>query len=214
MLTGHRFGLFQEDEPRIGVVIGTGPSLTDEQVRIAKHFRTFGVNKAFQFDPDVLVGCNHQFWDYYWPDVEGLRCHKWTTRPELEGKYQGLNYIREEWIDGLSTNKDYIAAHHGSGPQAVNIAYHYGCEIILLIGWDMRHKGDRHYFGEYPKPMQHFTKTLGPDGELTGLIKEMETIHPERYGIKIYNCTPGSALTCFPSRSISEFLTDSIISKG
>ena len=84
-----------------------------------------------------------------------------------EGKLPGLNYIREEWIDGLSTDTDYIAAHHGSGPQAVNIAYHYGCEVILLIGWDMRFNGKvnrrtftgkRHYFGEAELTEKHWPK--------------------------------------------------------
>lgn len=207
-----RFALFQDGEPRVGVVIGTGPSLTAEQVTIARQYRTFGVNKAYEFDPDVLVGCNYQFWDYYWPELAGLRCHKWTTRPQLEGKYPGLNYIEERWEPGLSTDPSYICAHHGSGPQAVNIALHYGCEIILLIGWDMRHRGQRHYWdgGEYPDPMRHITRNLGPDGELLGLIAEMETIQPSDYGIEIYNCTPGSAMTCFPFRSISEFQSDSI----
>jgi len=212
--SGHRFELFREDEPRIGVVIGTGPSLTAEQIAIAKRFKTFGVNKAFEFDPDVLVGCNYQFWDLYWPDVKDLRCHKWTTRPQLQGKYPGLNYIEERWEDGLSTDPSYICAHHGSGPQAVNIALHYGCKTILLIGWDMRFPGKvdrrnytapRHYFGEDPLTEIHWPMT-GPQGELEGLIREMETIHPEDYGIEIINCTPDSAMRCFPMGNLEDYV--------
>lgn len=206
MHEGDRFNLFSADEPRIGVVIGTGPSLTQEQVDLASRYRTFGANRAFEFGVDVLHGCNYQFWDHYWPQIRELPCHKWTTRPELDGKYPGLNYIEERWIPGLSVDKSYIAAHHGTGPQLVNLAYHYGCEAILLIGWDMRHKGRRHYFGEYPDPCYHITRNLGPDGELTGLIREMETIRPEDYGIEIVNCTPGSAMTCFPMGDLRDFL--------
>ena len=200
------FHLFKPDEPRIGIIIGTGPSLTAEQLDQVSHLRRFASNRAFEFDPDVLHGCNYQFWDTYWEQVKDLRCHKWTTRPELKGKYDGLNYIREEWIDGLSTDKSYIAAHHGTGPQVVNLAFHYGCEVMILIGWDMRHKGDRHYFGEYPNSCNHVTRNLGPDGELTGLIKEMETIHPEDYGIEIINCTPDSAMKCFPMMDLDKAL--------
>lgn len=164
----------------------------------------------------MIHGCNYQFWDYYWPKIKGFRCHKWTTRPELQGKYEGLNYIREEWIDGLSTDKSYIAAHHGTGPQVINLAYHYGCEVIILIGWDMKYPGKvtnteylgkRHYFGEYPKELQHWPRTEA-NGDLGGLIKEVETIKPEDYGIEIINCTPESALTCFPLKSLSECLKD------
>ena len=122
MQSDQRFNLFQDGEPRVGVVIGTGPSLTSDQIAKVSHLKKFGANRAFEFDVDVLHGCNWQLWEHYLPQIKDLRGHKWTTRPELEGKYPVLKYIREEWIDGLSTDKSYIAAHHGTGPQAVNLA--------------------------------------------------------------------------------------------
>ena len=197
-------------------IIGTGPSLTQEQLDKVKHLKKFGANRAFEFDLDVLHGCNHQFWHYYWHKVKDLRCDKWTTRPELT--YPGLNYIREEWIPGLSKDPTYIAAHHGTGPQLINIAYHYGIKRMLLIGWDMKFSPDyngkaqqigakpRHYFGEYPKELQHWPSVKVKDGVLTGLIEEMETIKPEDYGIEIINCTPDSAMTCFPMMTLDEAL--------
>ena len=206
--------LFSEDEPRIGVIIGTGPSLTLEQIEKVSHLRKFGANRAFEFNVDVLHGCNYQFWDHYWPQVKDLPCEKWTTRPELKGKYPGLNYIEERWIDGLSTDPSYVAAHHGTGPQVLNLALHYGCKVMFLIGWDMkfpgkidnrRYTGKRHYFGEDPLTEIHWPKT-SPDGSLGGLIREMETIHPEDYGIEIINCTPGSAMTCFPMMDLDKAL--------
>jgi hypothetical protein len=54
--------------------------------------------------------------------------------------------------------------------------------------------------------MRHFTRNLGPNGELIGLIKEMETIHPSDYGIEIINCTPGSALTHFPMGELRDYV--------
>ena len=56
-----------------------------------------------------------------------------------------------------------------------------------------------------PEPLQHFTRNLGPDGELVGLIKEMETIKPEDYGIEIINCTPDSAMKCFPFGELKDY---------
>ena len=72
----------------------------------------------------------------------------------------------------------------------------------------MRHKGKRHFFGdgEYPEPLRHFTRNLGPDGELIGLIKEMETIKPSEYGIEIINCSPGSAMTCFKMGILEDYV--------
>jgi len=208
--------LFSKNEDRIGVIIGTGPSLTIEQVNLVKKYKTFGVNRAYQFDVDVMLACNFDFWDYYWSDIKKYKCHKWTPRIESARKYS-INYIEEIWEPGLSTDKNYIHAHHGSGPQILNLALHYGVKKMALIGWDMRYPGkvndsqyagNRHYFGEYPNKLQHWPRT-GSDGEMTGLIKEVETIKPEDYGIEIINCTKNSALKCYPYQSLSEFLNAS-----
>ena len=184
-------------------VIGTGPSVTPEVIRLVNSVKgkilLCGANNSiFDFDLDVHHACNFQWQDEYAEQVKDYPCDKWTTRPESAKKYPWLKYIEERWIPGISTDHNYIAAHHGTGPQVLNLAYHYGCRRFFLVGWDMRHRRKRHYFGEYPPPLLHYTRNLGPDGELIGLIKEMETINPSDYGIEIYNCTPDSALTHFP----------------
>jgi hypothetical protein len=202
------------------IVCGTGPSITLEiidQVN-GSGCRVFGANRAWEiFNCDVVHGCNYQFWDHYWPQIKDQQFDKWTTRPELEGKYPGLNYIEERWEDGLSKEQHWISAHHGTGPQLVNIAYLYGCTRLLLVGWDMRYLGKtgpqtytrRRYLDEDPLTLNHWPRT-GPNGEQTGLIKEMETIHPEDYGIEIINCTPDSAMTCFPMGDLG----DEMVSTG
>ena len=205
------------------IVCGTGPSITPEIIKAVNNsgHRIFGANRAHEiFNCDVVHGCNYQFWDHYWPAMKDLPFDKWTTRPELEGKYPGLEYIPERWEDGLSKESSWISAHHGTGPQLVNIAYLYGCTRLLLVGWDMRFHGRvagaalgpnefkrRRYLDEDPLTLNHWPRFTGPDGELLGLIKEMETIHPEDYGIEIINCTPNSAMKCFPMGDLNEEIT-------
>ena len=196
-------------EGETAIVCGTGPSITPEIIKAVDDsgHRVFGANRAWEiFNCDVVHGCNYQFWDHYWPQIQEQAFDKWTTRPELEGKYPGLEYIEERWEDGLSKDQHWISAHHGTGPQLVNIAYLYGCTRLLLVGWDMRYNGktgvrsfeSRHYLGEYPDCMVHWPIYTGDDGELLALIKEMGTIKPADYGIEIINCTKNSALKCFP----------------
>ncbi len=206
MLETKRIRTFSKND-NIGIIIGTGPSLTLEQIEKVSHLKKFGCNRAFEFDLDVLAATNKEFWDYYWPEIKDLRCDKWTPYKPIAEKY-GINYIEERNEPGLSTNPAYIHHHHGSGPIILNIALHYGITKMLLIGWDMRFpvNGKRHYFGEYAKPMQHFTKNLGLNGEILGLIKEMETINPADYGIEIINCTKNSALTHFPMGSLEDHI--------
>ena len=148
------------------IIAGTGPSITQRTIldcnlaRMQGKVKIFGVNLTYRdFDLDVLHACNYQFYDHYWPIDEQLRdgeFHKYTTRPELKGKYPGVRYIREVWKDGFSENPEIVHAHHSTSPQLMNIALHYGIKRMLLVGFDMRYPGKisdreysqpRHYFG-------------------------------------------------------------------
>ena len=207
------FNLFQDGEPRVGAIVCTGPSLTLEQVQKVKRFKTFGANRAFQFDLDIIAGCNWTFWHHYWERIKNFRCQKWATLDHDMVRHLDVNLIESRFMPGLSTDKSYIAHHHGTGPQLINLALHYGCNVMLLIGWDMRYpgkvdrynyKGKRHFFGEDALTSKHWPIYVAQDGTLDGLMKEMVTIHPEDYGIQIINCTPGSAMTCFPMMDLDD----------
>lgn len=191
------------------VIIGTGPSLTDAQLEWAarkareQRWRLFGMNNVYQRFPwiDVLVSCNVEWWDHYHPRDLVLRTAKfdrWTWDLATAHKY-GINYVEGRWGDSLSVNPRYIHYGHSSSYQALGLAYHYGVRTMYLLGFDMKYPPGqpRHYFGEYPKPLQHFPRT-GPNGEFTGLIKQFETIDCDALGLTVYNCTPGSALRHFP----------------
>jgi hypothetical protein len=71
---------------------------------------------------------------------------------------------------------------------------------------DRNYTEPRHFFGEDELTKTHWPKT-DPNGDLGGLIKEMETIIPSDYGIEIINATPNSAMTCFPMMSLDDAIT-------
>lgn len=196
------------------VMLGTGPSVTPEQLAAvaASGLPVFGCNNTYQVvELTALLSCNPEWWDYYWPRDARLRAgafDKWTWDQATADKY-GLRHIRGEWGDGLSTTPGVIHYGHSSGYQLLGLAYHYGVREMLLVGYDLRYPrgydgrrqiagGDRHYFGEYPAELQHWTKFgIGPDGELLGLLGCYRTIRPADYGLRIINCSPGSALDFF-----------------
>jgi hypothetical protein len=181
----------------------------------------FGCNNSYQVAPlTALLACNPEWWDYYWPKDESLRraeFTKWTWDKPTADKY-GLAYVRGEWGDGLSTDPDVIHYGHSSGYQLINLALHYGVTEFVLIGYDLRYPagydgrkqvtgGDRHYFGEYPKELQHWTKfNMGGGGELNGLLKCYRTINPADYGIRIINCSPGTALDFFETGRLGDWI--------
>jgi len=196
------------------IILGTGPSLTPEMIeRVrASGLPVFGCNNTYQIcELTALLSCNPEWWDYYWPRDSGLRdgnFDKWTWHKPTADKY-GLKHIRGEWKDGLSVDPEVIHYGHSSGYQLLGIAYHYGVREMILVGYDLRYPagysgqqqvtgGDRHYFGEYPPALQHWTKFgIGQNGELNGLLDCYRTIKPADYGLRIINATPGSALDFF-----------------
>lgn len=167
----------------------------------------FGCNNTFElFNLEEHLACNVEWWDYFWPRSERLRtmpCPKWTWDKATAIRYD-LNWIEGRWGDGLSTDPSYIHLAHSSGAQILGIAYHAGVRDAVLVGYDLTYgpgydghaqklAGDRHYFGEYPTPLQHWTKNVGPQGELTGLIDWYRTV-AEQGAMRITLGTPGSAL--------------------
>lgn len=204
------------------VIAGTGPSLTPEAVGLinGSSLPVFGCNNTYQLlKLTALLACNPEWWDYYWQD-EALRSGdfaKWTWDRPTADKY-GIAHIRGEWGEGLSTDPHVIHYGHSSGYQLINLAYHYGVREFILIGYDLRYPkgyrgadrvpgGDRHFFGEYPEPLQHWTKQgIGPGGELGGLLSCYRTIDPETYGIRIVNCSPGSALDFFETGRLADYV--------
>lgn len=203
------------------LIIGTGPSLTPEAIDLVNgsSLPKFGCNNVYQVVPDLTahLACNPEWWDFYGEDVCGHGFEKWTWDKPTSEKW-GIAHIRGEWGDGLSTDPEVIHYGHSSGYQLINLALHYGVREFVLIGYDLRFPkgyngftktagGDRHYFGEYPPALQHWTcHKMGKEGEIGGLLECYRTIDPEEYGIRIINCSPGSALDFFEVGELSAWL--------
>jgi len=165
-------------------------------------------------DLAVLYGCNEQFWSHYWsPELERHPASKWTTNRAAAERY-GLNWIAEKDAPGLSANRNVIHHGHGSGYSLVNLVYLLGAERIVLLGYDLKYAADydgraqaigsteRHYFGEYPADLQHWPSVqvkAGVHVELVGKYREVAA----QGLVEIVNCTPGSAIDCFPMKDIN-----------
>ena len=204
------------------VILATGPSLNEEQVNYVSHARAQGgcrvitINNSYQLAPwaDIHVACNDNWWDYYWKNDEVLRNMKADryTRYKHQADKFGIHYIDSIVKDGLSKDPSVIHINKGSGPIAINIATLSGFKKIILLGHDMKFANDyngrqkkvgstpRHYFGEYPKEMQHFPQSkesISNNGVIIGLIDAYNGMVKDLEGIDVVNCTPGSHLPTF-----------------
>jgi hypothetical protein len=106
---------------------------------------------------------------------------------------------------------------------AINLALHLGVRKLLLIGHDMKFapdydgrrkkigSADRHFFGEYPKELQHWPSVKigrSKPGVIDGLIESYNTMPPDlkKGGMEVVNCTPGSALPTFRMSTLKDEL--------
>jgi len=206
-----------------GIILGTGPSVTPEVIEQLQSTRLpiFGCNNSYQIATlTALLSCNIEWWDYYWkadPELREASFDKWTWSRETADKYD-INYIAGDWGDGLSTTPGLIHYGHSSGYQILNLAtVQYGVTEAILVGYDLRYPGKydgtkringgaRHYFGEYPKELQHWTRfNMGENGELNGLLTCYRGIKTGE-NLRIINCSPGSALDFFEMGRLSEWI--------
>ena len=215
------------------VLIATGPSINEEQVAIVKQAheagkcRTLTINNSYQIAPftNAHLTVGDSWYQHYWPLDEVLRtmpAHKYTWYLDIAKQYN-IKYIKAVVKDGISTDPRIIHINHGSGPMMVNLAYHYGIRRLLLIGHDMRFATNydgrrqkvgstpRHYFGEYPKQMQHWPSVkigLSKPGVIDGLIEVYNKMGPQlkSLGMEVINCTPASSLPTFPMSDLRKEL--------
>lgn len=190
------------------VVAATGPSLTKEQAELARGQHCIAVSDAYKLLPwsEALYSCDSRWWREHKgaPDFNG---EKWTSyhhgrKEQLEvAKEYGLRVVLGKHADGFSTDPKLIHYGKNSGFQAINLAILFGATRILLIGFDMRLvEGKRHFFGDHPKalnPASNYKSWVTVFGYAADMLPKHLTI---------INCTPGSALKCFPMMDLSEAL--------
>lgn len=190
---------------KTAIVIASGPSLTDEQVAAARasgHF-TIVVCSTYELAPwaNVLYAGDFLWWRTKIADVrKHFKGELWTQDNATHQRFQ-INRMRGTNRDGLG--RDVIHLNGNSGTQAINLAYLWGYERILLLGFDMKlgPKGEKHWHADHPAPMvqgQTFGEWIHKLEKVARDLRELK--------IEVINCTPGSALPWFPMQDWKEVL--------
>lgn len=176
------------------VIVASGPSLTRKQVEYCRgKARVLVINDNYKLAPwaDALYACDGDWWDLHQPGFEG---QKWTQDQSAALRYN-LNWVKSVNEPGFSKNPDVIHQGGNSGYQAINLALHFGVSKVLLLGFDMKMNGKRHWFGDHPG-------RLNKASNYSRWLKNFATVKTD----KVINCTPDSALECFPKMSLREAL--------
>lgn len=189
-----------------GVVVcmASGPSLTQEDADYCrgKADGVIVVNTTYKRAPwaDVLCAADVRWWQWHKgaKDFAGL---KYATSKHV--KWSGVQILKNTGPNGLELEPTGLRHGHNSGYRAVNLAYHFGAKVIILLGYDMK-RGEapgrlEHWHGEHPIPSRSSYPIF---------VKHFRTIAEplKAAGVDIINCTPGSALDCFPMADLRSVL--------
>lgn len=184
--------------------------------RWLEKWRGIAVGDAYRLLPrfDVLMGGDREWWTVHkgCPSFEG---EKWSSHEHdihgeelvndkraLADQYD-LNLVTGRDGDEFSFDPKFIRYGSNTGFQAINLALLFGCTHIVLVGFDMRRvNGQAHFFGDHPEGLRN-TEDNGYRGFVTHFARAAKRLPKD---VSIINATEGSALDCFPMKSLDEAL--------
>jgi hypothetical protein len=175
-------------------IFASGPSMSQEIAEQCRgHYKTIAINnQAIDCAPwaDVIWATDYKWWHTYGQKVAGHPGRKFHV---LQGQtYEGCETLLSSFLpfDDRSTH---ISTGQNSGYAALCLAVKLGAARALLFGYDMQTVGGHARRFDYPKD-------LNARHNFARWILNFERLAPElkRRGVEVLNCTPGSALRCFP----------------
>lgn len=159
-------------------LLAPGPSMTPElAIDLYESGVPLGViGNCFELVPsaDFLAASDEKWWAAY-PKARRFDAHRYTAHPYA--------------IDGVMSVPD-VPSNWNSGVLALEVAVRRGATEIILHGFDMQ---GTHYFGPYVNGLGNTTEAT----RRRHLQQYQEWAHLHR-NISVINCTPHSALACFP----------------
>ena len=196
------------------IVAGSGPTLPLLVPRIIERqregYRVIAVNDAWTALPtaDVLYVCDRAWWEHHGDVAARFAGERWSSQtmdPDTDDDKLAWGRCEEFQIKlvkayphpGFCFVPGSIHYGHNAGFQAVNLALQFGAAEIRLAGLDMRSlaPGITHFCEQAPQ----LRAWSDYPTFIAAFRRAAETLPPD---IRIVNCTPGSALDCFPRETL------------
>jgi hypothetical protein len=173
------------------IVAGSGPSLTAIKASVP----VIAVNDAVRLFPNAMTTYAA---DPDWWRVNHALVPAGVGRVSCAGEHVSPDERRELGALGVKL----VNLEHGpcSGYGAISLAADVlGYRDLALVGFEMR---GTHFFGRHAAPLRDIDSyhLFLPDFD-----RFARRLHAA--GVRVVNCTPGSALTAFPCSTIENFLS-------
>ena len=178
-------------------ILAGGPSVTAEVVRDvrAHNVRSVVINNSWLLMPDAecLFASDSNWWLARNPRIS-------PTLEEFPG--ERLHCMRFRDIEGVTFVTPHpIPAGSNSALQAARYEAKRGAELILLFGVDLRDDQLVHHYGPHGNGLHNPSKL-----HFRRARAAWEAYANEPHRPTIINCSPCSALTCFPKMTMEEAL--------
>lgn len=186
-------------------VLCNGESIRTQRKQIPKlQGRIIAIKEAVRLRPnaDVLFVAAEKTVDIV-PDLLRIFTGQYViARNKVPASYPSSvkRVCRTKDHSQLCDRPDHVCGYD-CGTSAINIAYHFGATEIVLLGMDMR--GDRWCNGEFAHPMPHIPADHHARHQS---VLPAIAADARRKGIRIVNCSPTSAVTCFEKQPLEAFL--------
>lgn len=188
------------------VILASGPSLSVADIATCRsiasvdhdtHILAIKDSVRLADWAEALYACDRRWWRAH-PETKTYRGLKYgleavSDRPDVQA-------LRNTGELGLELDPSGLRTGRNSGYQAINLAVHLGARRIVLLGYDMQPdaKGKQRWFGEHSYggpaiPFYTFRERM------PSLVEPLAAL-----GVRVMNCTPNSALECFPRHRLDE----------
>lgn len=187
-------------EGRTVAVLASGPSMNQESADLVRDagLPAVVINSTFRLAPWAwaLFGADSAWWKH----EDNRDAHQFAGLKVSVEDCKGVLKLHYTGTTGFDPDPSCLRSGGNSGYQGVHLLAHTGAARILLLGFDM---GGEHWHDDHPAPLR---KT--PQEHYPGWIARFEELKKalDKRGIDVINCTPGSALKCFPMAELADVL--------
>lgn len=194
---------FKVERQRVAI-IAPGPSLCKEQIDMLRESEIYTIavgdaGRVLYPEAHVLYHADAAWWYHYrgCPDVTSVRaCIEKLTYSNV------AVFQRSMQQTGIDLNFPYLVTGNNSGYQAINLAMYCYPKEIILVGFDMQKKdGNHNIIGDHPKKIKR-------PADFNLFAQNISSLAPvlDNAGVKVYNCSLDSALTCFEKKELQNVL--------
>lgn len=166
-------------------LIAPGPSASSELAHRVRGLQVGAIGNAFQLAPFAeFIAASDAAWWMKYPDALAAHAQKFCMGKEVKG----VELVSIPALGGTMN----------SGVLGLECAKRLGADRILLLGFDMR---GSHFFGKYVNGLRNTS-----NAQRLNHLKQYEQWARTNRGIEVINCTPNSAIECFPRAELNAAL--------